>query len=150
MIRPMERKDYIEIYKLSNSIEPYKEYNYFDQFCQILDKRRGFTIWSENKLIGLLSYSDYFPGITVTIHFLQKPGVLNKSIVKKAFKFPFNDLLVPRLISYSIIDITDNAGHFLKRLGFRLEGTLKEAARMPNGIKDVEIYGMLKRECKWL
>lgn len=100
--------------------------------------------------MALLSYSNFIPGSSVTIHFTQELGRLDRAIVRKAFGFPFNDLHVPRLVSYSVVGVTDEAGEFLKRLGFRPEGTCKEAAQLPDGPRDVTLFGMLRRECRWL
>ncbi len=149
-LKPLDRRDYRAIFALSNKVEPYRQYNYFDQFCAVLNNRRGFTAWNGDKLVALLSYSDFIPGSSVTIHFTQEPGCLDMAIVRKAFRFPFNDLYVPRLVSYSVVGITDEAGKFLKRLGFRPEGTCKEAAQLPDGPRDVELFGMLRSECRWL
>jgi len=150
MIKPLDKKDYRAVYDLSKRLEPYPEYNYYDQLSDVLDTRRGFTVWNGNgKLVAFLSYSDFMPGVQVTIHFLNEPGGLNRAVVRKAFGFPFNDLQVPVLVSYSIKGLTDKAGDFLKRLGFRPEGVRKEAARLPDGPRDVEMFGMLARECRW-
>lgn len=93
------------------------------------------------------------PGIMAMIHFMiddENPGGLTKDVVHTAFRFPFINLYLHRLVSYSVVGITDKAGSFLKRLGFRQEGLCKEAAILPDCTRDVEIYGMLKAECRWL
>lgn len=153
-IKPMTRQDYRAIFSLSKRIEPYPEYSHFDQFCNELDSRRGFTIFnSVGLIVGLLSYNNFIPGSQVMIHFLadtDNPGIITKKIIQVAFRFPFISLHVPRLISYCISGITDDAGKLLKRLGFRQEGMLREAARLPDGPRDVEIYGMRIKECRWL
>jgi RimJ/RimL family protein N-acetyltransferase len=150
IIKPLDRQDYRVLFNLSKRIEPYAKHNYYDEFCDNMDKRRGFTIWdSGGTLVSLLSYSDFVPGSMVMIHFLQD-GFLTVDVVKKAFSFPFLELHVPRLVSYCIPEFNDPARIFLNRLGFRYEGTFKEAIRLPDGPKDIEIYGMLKRECAWI
>ena len=149
----LDRQDFRALFKLSQKVEPFPEHNFYDEFCDNLSIRRGFTIWNKDKLVGMVSYSDFIPGVVVVIHFLQDPdykGSVTRKTVKEAFSFPFEKLHVPRLSSYCITGVTDSAGKYLKRLGFRLEGTFKESTRTPNGFKDVEIYGMLKSECKWL
>lgn len=151
MIKPLDKKDYRAIYDLSKRLEPYPEYNYFDHFSNGLDARRGFTFWNkEGKLVAFLSYTDFIPGVQVMIHFLNEPGGLNRAVVRKAFGFPFNELHVPRLVSYCIKGVTDKAGDFLERLGFRIEGVQKEAVRLPDGPRDVRMFRMLRRECKYI
>lgn len=153
-IKPMTRHDYRALFSLSKRIEPYSEYDFFDQFCNELDSRRGFTVCnSAGLLVGLVSYSNFIPGSMVMIHFLadtNNVGIITRETIRFAFRFPFISLHVPRLVSYSVLGITDRAGKLLKRLGFRIEGILKEAGRLPDGPRDVEIYGMLREECRWL
>ena len=151
MIKPLDKKDYRAIFSMSKRLEPYPEYSYYDHFCSLLDSRRGFTFWNKgDELVAFLSYSDFIPGTQVTIHFMNESGGLNREVVKKAFGFPFNDLHVPILVSYSVTGRTDNAEKFLQRLGFTLEGVRREAARLPDGPRDIKLYGMLRRECRWL
>ncbi len=151
LIKPLDRQDYRAAFALSKRVESYPEFNYFDQFCQVLDSRKGFTVWDKSgELVSLLTYSDFIPGSMVMIHFIHKPGSLTREVIRTAFKYPFLMLHVPMLVSYSIVGKTDEAGKFLKRLGFRVEGRRKEAARLPNGPRDIKIYAMLKRECRWI
>ena len=151
MIKPLAKEDYRAVFDLSKRLEPYPEHNYFDQFSGGLDARRGFTIWNEaGNLTAFLSYSNFIPGSEVMIHFMNEPGGLTREVIRKAFGFPFNELHVPRLVSYCVKGVTDKAGDFLERLGFRIEGVRKEAARLPDGPQDVKMFRMLKRECKWL
>ena len=153
-VKPLDRQDYKALWKLSRQVDPYTSHNFYDEFCDNLDQRRGFTVWnSDSVLVSMVSYSNFTPGISVVIHFLQDPdheGGLTKDVVREAFGFPFLRLYVPRLASYCIPGVTDAAGEYLKRLGFRVEGRFKESIRMPDGFKDVEVYGMLKSECRWI
>ena len=137
MIKLLDKQDYRAAFNLSKRVEPYPEHCHYDQFCALLDSRKGFTVWDKmGNLVSLLSYSDFTPGSMVMIHFMQEPGALTRDVVRTAFGYPFRVLHVPRLVSYCVPGITDKAGEFLKRLGFRLEGVFKEAARLPDGPKD--------------
>jgi len=151
--RPLHQQDYRKIFQLSKLVEPFADHNFYDQFIDELSRRRGFTIWEGDILLGMVSFSDYIPGNLVAIHFLQaigNVGSLTRKVLREAFRFPFRELHLPRIMSYRIVGVTDNAGDFLKRLGFRAEGVLKEALQLPDSRADLEIYGMLERECKWL
>lgn len=153
MIKPLARQDYRKIFNLSKKVEPFADHNFFDEFCDEIDRRRGFTIWKDGNLLGMVSFSDYIAGNLVAIHFLHdsgKPGSLTREVLRMAFTFPFCDLCLPRVMSYSIVGVTDKAGDFLLRLGFRHEGTLKEALQLPDIRADLSIYGILKNECRWL
>ncbi len=151
--RPICIEDYRKIFRLSKKVEPFPSHNFYDQFTDELNMRRGFTIWDKDYLLGMVSFSDYVPGNLVAIHFLQdtdRPGSITRDVLRKAFSFPFRSLHVPRLMSYRIVGVTDKAGDFLLRLGFRLEGVFKEALQLPDDRADLEVYGMLERECRWL
>ncbi len=151
--RPLHRRDYRVLHELSKRVEPYRRHNLYDEFCDGLDQRRGFSIWHDGNLVGMVTYSNYIPGVTVVIHFLQDPeqrGSVTRSTVREAFRYPFEDLKVPVLTSYSIPGVTDKAGEYLERLGFVREGRRREILRLPDGPRDEVIYGMLRRECRWL
>jgi RimJ/RimL family protein N-acetyltransferase len=152
-IAPLSREDYEEIFALLKTAEPFEGFRYYDQFCFIMDSRTGFTHWVNGKLVGLISFSNYSPGLSVMIHAAFNSSyieAMNRKVLRNAFDYAFNKLLVRRVDSYSIKGITDKIGKFLKRLGFKKEGCKKESTEINNKIYDVELYGMLRKDCKWI
>ena len=61
------------------------------------------------------------------------------------FDYPFNQLGVNRITGL-VAKKNKEARRFDEHLGFKYEGNMRHAL----ADDDMLIYGMLKRECKWL
>lgn len=62
------------------------------------------------------------------------------------FLYPFTQLGCRRMTTY-VARKNKRSRRFVERLGFRLEGTMRQY--MPDG-KDAMVYGMLASECRWI
>lgn len=106
--------------------------------------------------IGLLDQRGYihagvvysvFTGNDIVMHVaLLNRRALTRRFIEEAFKYPFLQLNTARVTA--MVAAGNQASHdFVKRLGFRREGCLREwYADGQDGI----LYGMLRRECRWI
>ena len=73
------------------------------------------------------------------------PSWCTRGVLRCLFDYPFNQLRCARVAALTLVT-ADHTRAFLQRAGFSYEGCLREG--FPSG--DVAIYGMLRRECRWL
>jgi RimJ/RimL family protein N-acetyltransferase len=105
-----------------------------------------FGFFDSEKLVGGIVFNEYriqniaFSGV------IEDKRCFTKFFLKKFFDYPFNQLKCHRITSYTEVD-NDKANTLLKKLGFINEGIMREISEKG---KDVNIYGMLKRECRWI
>jgi RimJ/RimL family protein N-acetyltransferase len=152
-IIPISRKDYPALFKLAKEIEPYKDFRYYDHFCQEMDNRYGFGYWDGVDLIGYILYSDFIPCVSVVMHAgfrADRRDGMSRRVIKQALGYAFNDLDVHRIASYSIDGVTDEVSKFLLGIGFRDEGSMRGAVKFSQDRFDLTVYGMLKDECVWI
>jgi len=123
-------------------------------FEAVMDAREGYVVVHQGNVVGVISFSDYTPGIDIRIHASVLPKYharwITKTIAKTVFEYPFVHLGLQRLSAISFKGVTDSVGAFLEHLGFTLEGCIRKAANINNEPTDINLYGMLREECKWL
>ncbi|MBJ6722444.1 GNAT family N-acetyltransferase [Bacillus sp. PR5] len=71
---------------------------------------------------------------------------LTRDYMRMVFAYPFDQLRFKRITSF----VSENnlaSARFCAHMGFREEGRLREAGL--HG-EDVVVYGLLRRECRWL
>jgi len=106
----------------------------------------NFGFFDEDKLVGGVVFSEYrVEDITFSGAFEDKRCFTRKGL-RTFFHYPFKQLKCHRITAYTETD-NKRANKLLKKLGFTLEGTMREISEKG---KDANIYGMLERECKWL
>lgn len=71
---------------------------------------------------------------------------ITRELIIKVFAYPFIQLGYPRLNSFVSVNNAD-AIRFNEHFGFKREGILREAGEQG---EDLIVYGMLRRECRWL
>jgi hypothetical protein len=84
----------------------------------------------------------------VDMHVAAVPGSpwLRSEFVREAFRYPFEQLGCSRVTGKT--PALNKASRRLQELlGFRLEGIVREASLTG---EDLCIYGLLRRECRWL
>ena len=101
---------------------------------------------SDNRLVGAVLY-DNFVKFNIHTHIvLTSPSAMTPMFLGEAFRYPFEQLKCPRITAL-VSAQNQRSKRLCKRLGFKLEGICREA--YPDG-SDLYIFGMLKRECRWL
>lgn len=71
---------------------------------------------------------------------------MTREFIIKVFAYPFIQLLYPRLNSF-VSERNEAAIRFNESFGFKREGLMREAGGQG---EDLIVYGMLRRECRWL
>lgn len=151
----LHEKHYKALYDIAMRAEPYSSDIDFEQFAKIMSKRQGFVVVAASgDLAGCVSFSDYVPEAGILIHCAidakyQKRWV-TKKILKTVWGYVFDTLNLPRVSSYCIKGLSENAGEFLLRIGFKQEGIIRKGFRHLDGLHDVMLFGMLREECKWV
>lgn len=153
----MHPKHYKALYEIMKRAEPYScgpmPYSSFER---TMSGRQGYVIITKDgELAGCISFDNYTPGVDVTIHCFIDPEhhgrwALKRSFYKEIFDYLFCDTALLRVSGYSICGVSDKAGRFLERLGFKHEGKIRQGIKMPDGnVYDVNLYGLLKNERRW-
>jgi len=90
---------------------------------------------------------DYYTGANMMIHVAAQPGSrwMSKQLLWYTFYYPFVECGCRRLTGM-VAESNHAARAFDERMGFKLEGRMKDAA--PDG--DVLIYAMFREDCRWL
>jgi len=112
------------------------------------DKPFSIGIIKDNRLVGAVIFDNYRPqlkSIFVSIVLIDKI-VLTRTLIYSLFDYPFNTLNVNRVQAMINVNNTPSI-RLCQKLGFLREGILREASE--HG-EDILLFGMLKRECKWL
>lgn len=102
----------------------------------------GIGIMRDGKIVGGVAY-DVFSKDSCNMHvFADCKHWFTREFAAVAFGIPFTQWGMERVTAPIYADNL-RAVNFVKRIGFTLEGTLR-------GKRPVELYGMLKDECRWI
>lgn len=132
------------------SVEMVKEFIQQSQKDSEEKKRQGFGIFKNEKLIGSIGFNkfDWKCRKTEIGYWLAK-DFSGKGIITKACKilinYAFNELEMNR-IEIRCADANVRSRAIPERLGFKLEGVLRQALCRHSQIYDDVIYGLLKEE----
>lgn len=140
----------VPIAKWVCSKSPHLELAYeFDAFggSRPLFSAIGYLERHPKRILAGVVYEGY-NGTNINLHVAALRGSYwaTRSFLGEAFRYPFEQLGVSRVTGKT------PASNVISRrmqedLGFTEEGVIREG--MPNG-EDLVIYGMLKRECRWI
>lgn len=101
----------------------------------------------EANAFGVVLYSNYHPLVPeMTLDAAGEGAWINRSTLRQFFSYPFIDVKCSRVTTIVSSNNT-KARKFQVGLGFTQEGVCREA--MPGGV-DAIVYGLLKRECRWI
>lgn len=145
---------YPVLLEIARSAESWHEATTLEQFTATMKLREGFVLVAKDgRLAGCISFSDYAPETNIIIHCTVEPRYqrrwVTREILKSIAKYVYDDLGLPRMSGLCVGNKTDEAGSFLEKLGFKLEGIIRKGVKLPDGYFDLKLYGMLKEECKW-
>ena len=96
-------------------------------------------------LIAGVVYDNFVPRVNVDAH-VAFASAVPRIFLREAFRYPFCQLLVRR-ITGRVPFHNVQSRYLCQRLGFQREGVIREA--LEDG-EHLMIFGMLKRECRWL
>lgn len=128
---------------ISNWINSYDNNNFY-QWAIILK--------DENINIGTISIVELDESLqSVTIGYCIGSKWWNQGIVSEAFKevieFLFKEVKVNKIISSHDVE-NPNSGKVMLKCGLKYEGTFKDGGINIKGIRDISLYGLVKREYK--
>jgi RimJ/RimL family protein N-acetyltransferase len=96
------------------------------------------------RVIGAVLYINY-RGPSIEMTCAGEPGWLTREHLKAFFSYPFEQLGVRRVTGI-VHRKNKHARDINERLGFKLEGVCRHG--FDDG--DACVYGLLKRDCKWI
>lgn len=102
--------------------------------------------YKSNKIVGGIVFNEYRVEDIVMSAAFENKECFTKENIAHVFHYPFQQLKCHRLTAYTETD-NKKANKILKQLGFTQEGTLREIGENK---QDANIYGMLRKECKWI
>ncbi len=111
------------------------------------DDAKAMGVRSDGALHGVVVF-DSFTNTGCWVSVVSDGGRkwITRELIIRVFAYPFIQLGYPRLNSFVSVNNAD-AIRFNEHFGFQREGVLREAGE--NG-EDLIVYGMLRRECRWL
>lgn len=116
---------------------------YYELSGYVADPDAQFFGRWDGHLLGVVAVWN-FDGTGCEAGWFGEPGWLSRSLLRAVFGYVFGQVGCER-ITGRIDDTNTVAVEQSKRLGFVLEGTLRNAH--PSG--DVLVFGMLKSECRY-
>lgn len=130
----------------------------WDVACFVAARSPHFEIAREEKFVAL-GWSDdrtghlvagvvfnNFTGRNIDVHLAGAGDWCQPLFFGECFRYPFEQLAVHRITSRTPAD-NPHALNFVRKLGFRQEGRVREALK---GDVDLIVLGMLRRDCRWL
>lgn len=152
----LNRDHYQELYEVVLRNEPFAPQLLptIGHFQAIIGSIEGFVLRDGPTLIGAVTFTGLQPLIDVCLNIVIDEGCrkrwATKDVCRRAARFAFVDLALPRMSSYGIKDVTPSAETCLVDYGFRVEGVKERGAWLPDGFHDLILYGLLKERCRWL
>jgi hypothetical protein len=100
---------------------------------------------TRHEIVAAVIYENFIRDISIDVH-IAIEGRMTPEFLGEIFRYPFQQLRVRRLTA-KVAASNATSRRFVERLGFRLEGTIRQ--QLPD-LEDLLIYGMLESECRWL
>lgn len=135
---PKNNEENERFLKICRSVIPYFDYNDYMAVSNLI------TV--DGEVAAVIAYSN-FTGRNVEMHVGSLTSDwASRRLLTEIFHYPFVQMNVQRVTA--IVDSTNhNTIDFIKRIGFTEEGLVREL--YPDK-RDGIVFGMLRRECKWL
>lgn len=108
----------------------------------LTDKARFLGKVIDGELVALAAFDEY-DGTNIEVHIASRRWT--RDWMRAAFHYCFNVCGCRRMTG--LIDARNfHMKSYMSRLGFEYEGRMRHA--LPDG--DIEIYGLLREDCKWV
>ena len=113
-----------------------------------LDDCKCIGVERDGRLIAGVGYSNWTPSVDIRMHVAAEHGEpwLSRKALQAFFYYPFIELGVRR-VSSLILPSNSRSIRLSEPLGFKSEGRIREAWHTGD---DLLLYGLLKRECRYL
>lgn len=152
-IEKIKHEHWRHLYEIILRAEPFNGHMVFEQFATMMQKREGFTIFVGSDIAGCISFSDFVPETNIIIHCTVDASFrrrwCTREILHEIAVYVYETLGLHRMSGFSICGVTDEAGEFLLKLGFQVEGVIRKGVKLLGGYYDVKLFGLMKEECRW-
>jgi RimJ/RimL family protein N-acetyltransferase len=145
---------YRPVFEVARVCEPYSTTDVFDQYRQKLIQMEGWVFTNDSRVFGFGLISDYVPRLDATLHCSVMPDYrgkwIDRNLLKTVFGYLFIELGLPRVSGFHVPGLSDAAGRFQGKLGFKVEGCKRKGVLVGDVYHNVVWVGMLREECRWL
>ena len=121
----------------------------FKNFFAVLTQQRTlwFEIWEGEDLVGMLWLTDMELTVDASAHmaFFDRKPTEKEPVVKALIKWVFEHYPLHRM-SCSVPRMYHATHRLVERLGFRREGTKREAVMIHGTWDDIKMYGLLRSQ----
>lgn len=121
----------------------------FGNFFKVITEQRSlwFEIWEVQELVGLLWLTDMELTVDASAHmaFFDRKPTEKEPVVRELIRWVFARYPLHR-ISVNVPRMYHATHRLVERLGFRREGTKREAVMIHGTWDDVKMYGLLRSQ----
>ncbi|KQV27846.1 hypothetical protein ASC97_05625 [Rhizobium sp. Root1203] len=115
--------------------------------CRFRDDAYAIGMRDEAGYLGVVVFDAFTTtGCWISVASNGSKNWLTREFILRVFAYPFVQLLYPRLNAF--VSVNNQASiDFCEGFGFSREGLMREAG---SDGEDLIVFGMLRRECRWL
>ncbi|MDQ0135677.1 RimJ/RimL family protein N-acetyltransferase [Neorhizobium galegae] len=115
--------------------------------CKFRDDAKAIGIRSDGEFIGVVVFDNFSPnGCWISVASDGSRRWLTREFILRVFAYPFIQCGYHRVGAFVSVNNAASLA-FCEGFGWNREGVLREAGHAG---EDLVIYGMLRRECRWL
>lgn len=104
---------------------------------------------TDDKLMGGVVYTDYKVG-SVVMHWASfHKNWVSRALIWLAFDYPFRQLNVDKVFGLTP-ESNVTARNAALRFGFKIETIVHDVFRRADGMNNLYVLGMYRKDCKWL
>lgn len=151
-LQPLNPVYYPAIHNIHENIDVWSEKKTIPEFLDFISKFFGWVVCDNSTVIGYVLLDSLVSKHQVSIHMSIVPSYhkkwLNESIYNQIFKTIFNDLGIKRINGLAIEGMANDK--FQTKLGFKYEGTMRDAHKKGDQLYNIKLYSMLPEDMGWL
>lgn len=152
--RKIDNSHFRGIFDLHRKFDPTCEVLSLDHFVVYFYKIEGWVVLDGERVVAVVYFDGYVPNCTILLHCVSDPEYktrwVNRRLLHEVFDFTYGTLGLQRVSGYSVQGLTDGVGKSLVHLGFTSEGVQRKAAFIKGTHWNLELFGMLREECRWI